>query len=335
MMETNKIFPTVGLENQAIRLDIDERGLRIPTEIEEWQVGKHELKLAAINSFGYGGSNAHLVVREAKKLKSCQEETIIEMSEDQPLRLIVLSARSLQGITETAKRFSKWLLTIEDNKQNMNSVCYTLNERRTNHGVRLAVASESLKGFSEKLALFSKDSSKSNAGFSLGRTKQFGSSVAFVFGGQGSQWLGMAGDLIELLRIHMDVKKINKYARKNGHDKCLLAYLMAAENADQTDCLVTVQLSIFALQYAVANFLRTQAGIEPVAVGGHSLGDITAACVAGIIKPKKAVKIIMARASLQEQCKSDGAMAAVGEDLNPFDEFLSPVFVITLHLNLL
>ena len=319
MMENNKIYPTVGIENQAIRLDIEERGLRIPITCEEWPLQKGEAKLAAVNSFGYGGSNAHMILKEPKKFETrrSKENKANSMRNDQPLRLITLSARSLSGLLESAKVFSKWLQSFEDNKENISNVYYTLNERRTTHNVKLAVASGTLAGFSELLKVFADDFNKKNAGFSLGRTKKFGSSVAFIFGGQGSQWLGMASDLLKEPRLYKEIKRINKYARKNGHKKCLLAYLAAEEeSSDQQDCLVTVQLSIFALQYAVSKFLINAASVEPLAVGGHSLGDITAACVAGIITPKKAVKIILARASLQDKCRSEGAMAAIGNHLN-------------------
>ena len=316
MIENDKIYPTVGIENQAIRLDIEERGLRIPTRIEEWPSKKGETKLAAVNSFGYGGSNAHLILREPTKPKICGmvDDSSKHENHDKSLRLIILSARSLPGLIDSAKVFSEWMQSIDDNKQNLTNVCYTLNERRTVHNVRLTVASESLTGFSELLDVFAGDSNKKNPGFSVGRTKKFGSSVAFIFGGQGSQWLGMAGDLMREPRILRELKRINKLAKKNGHKRCLLAYLAAEnETTDHQDCLVTVQLSIFALQYAVSKFLINTASIEPLAVGGHSLGDITAACIAGILTPKRAVKIILARASLQDKCKSEGAMAAIGK----------------------
>ena len=316
MMENNTIYPTVGIENQAIRLDIDERGLRIPTKSEEWPIKEGGMKLAAVNSFGYGGSNAHLIVKGPTKTEShgVLDDTSKCKTGDQPLKLIVLSARSLPGLIDSAKVFSEWLQSFEDNRQNMSSVCYTLNERRTIHGVRLAIASESLTGFSELLNIFADDSKKNHPGFSMSRIKKYGSSVAFIFGGQGSQWLGMAGDLIREPRILKELKRVNKTARRNGHKRCLLAYLVAKnENSDQQDCLVTVQLSIFALQYAVSKFLTSTASIEPLAVGGHSLGDITAACIAGILTLKKAVKIILARASLQDKCDSEGAMAAIGK----------------------
>ena len=316
MMENNTIYPTAGIESQAIRLDIDDRGLRIPTKIEEWPTKEGGMKLAAVNSFGYGGSNAHLILKGPTKSETygVLEDSSKSKTDDQSLKLIVLSARSLPGLVDSAKVFSEWLQSLEDNRENMSSVCYTLNERRTIHGVRLAIASESLAGFSELLSTFADDSKKNNPGFSLGRTKKYGSSVAFIFGGQGSQWLGMAGDLIREPRILKELRRVNKFARRSGHKRCLLAYLLAQnENSDQQDCLVTVQLSIFALQYAVSKFLTSTASIEPLAVGGHSLGDITAACIAGILTPRKAVKIILARASLQDKCNSEGAMAAIGK----------------------
>ena len=331
MMENNKIYPTVGIESQAIRLDIEERGLRIPITCEEWPLQEGEAKMAAVNSFGYGGSNAHMILKEAKKFETLRskENKSNSTENDQPLRLITLSARSLSGLLDSAKVFSKWLQSFEDNKENISNVCYTLNERRSTHNVRLAVASGSLTGFSELLQAVADDSNKNNAGFSLGRTKKFGSSVAFIFGGQGSQWLGMAGDLMKEPRIYREIKRISKFVRKNGHKNCLLAYLAAEEkNSDQQDCLVTVQLSIFALQYAVSKFLINTASIEPLAVGGHSLGDITAACIAGIISPKKAVKIILARASLQDKCRSEGAMAAIGDHSNSILYIITTVYYL-------
>ena len=336
MMENNRIYPTVGIESQAIRLDIEERGLSIPTECVEWPLLERETKLAAVNSFGYGGSNAHLIMKEPNKSDSCRSihGTSNSKENDQKLRLFTLSARSLSGIVDSAKELSKWVQSFEDSKESMSDVCYTLNERRTIHNVRLAVASESLTKFSELLKVFADDCNKNNAGFSLGRTKKSGSSVAFIFGGQGSQWLGMAGDLIKEQRILREMKRINKLARKNGHKKCLLAYLTAEEeNSDEQDCLVTVQLSIFALQYAVSKFLINAASIEPLAVGGHSLGDITAACVAGILTPRKAVKIILARASLQDKCESEGAMAAIGYLINSILYIITNVYYLAAKSN--
>eukprot|EP00795_Rhopilema_esculentum_P001421 gene1421-15842_t len=121
----------------------------------------------------------------------------------------------------------------------------------------------------------------------------------------------MEGDILANPTMFKEIKRIDKRSRKRGHKGSLLAYLKGEDDKCKEDCLVTVQLSIFALQYAVAKFLKTSASIIPKAIGGHSLGDITAACVAGIIKVKKAVDVIMARASLQDECKSLGAMAAI------------------------
>ncbi len=232
------------------------------------------------------------------------------------MRILVLSARSQPALTDTAMSFSKWLDSLPDNLETQADVAFSLFERRSQHSFRLAVSATSLKTASEFLSEFAENDELKKTGIASNKITMQCSRIGFVFGGQGSQWRGMAGDILAQKDLMKTVAKIDKIVRKEGHKESLLLYLEKDESDEDKDesqdSLVTVQLSIFALQYAVARFLMDNAAITPVAVGGHSLGDITAACVAGIIKPKEAVKIILARASLQEKCQAKGAMAAVG-----------------------
>ena len=315
MMKEKQFVATVGIENQSARLGINEKGMHVQIENTDWPKStRGPPRMAAINSFGYGGSNAHLLVREPR---DTSEAVADRKFEDSALRVLVLSARSQPALVDTAKRFSHWLKTLPDDLQHQIDVSYTLSEHRTDHGVRMAVSAVSLSSASELLNMFAENSEVKNAGICSDKISKQCSKVGFVFGGQGSQWQGMAGDVLKHDKIRLIVNKIDKIAKKYGHKESLVAYLEenpdGEENGAENDCLVTVQLSIFALQYAIAEMLITDASISPIAVGGHSLGDITAACVSGIIKPKEAVKIILARASLQDKCQSKGAMAAIGE----------------------
>ena len=322
MFKHNHIASTVGIENQASRLSMGEKGLLVVTEGCTWPKVKDGRKLAALNSFGYGGSNAHLILQEPKKeLPAETKIDVVESSKQKitnkksSMMLLALSAKSQPALIESARSFSQWIQTLEDTPENQVNVCYTLNERRTDHSVRLTVAATSLNNASDSLNQFAEKRDSKVTSVSEGKIDRHCSKIAFVYGGQGSQWLGMAGDVLSHEDILQKVKRIDHIAKKRGHTRSLLAYLKGEKDPadeDGSECLVTVQLSIFALQCAVTDVLTKNASILPTAVGGHSLGDITAAHVAGIIKLKEAVKIIMARASLQEQCESKGAMAAIG-----------------------
>ena len=318
MMKHNTIVPTTGIGDFAARLSIEEKGLKVQTEPCDWPEVKGKTKVAAINSFGFGGSNGHLLIREPNRLT--QQSHCLEKD---PLKLYVLSARSKQALLKTAETFSTWMKSFEDTNENQTDVCYSLNERRTDHGVRIALTASSLIEAAETLHHFSEHPEDRQTDICSGKVSKNCSKIAFVFGGQGSQWSGMAGDLLKKQEIREEIIKIDSQARKHGHRQSLLTYLAKddASNGKEIvqkfqeanqDHLITEQLSIFALQYSVAKFLSKCASIIPVGVTGHSLGDITAACVAGIISSKEAVKIIIARAALQNQCTLKGAMAAVG-----------------------
>ncbi|XP_065064689.1 uncharacterized protein LOC135690921 [Rhopilema esculentum] len=156
MMKTEKILPTVGIENQAVRLDIEEKNLVVTTKTCDWPDSSSKPKVAAINSFGYGGSNAHLIVREAdtKNEHSVNVKKISHHCKGS-MKVFVISARSQAALVDSAVSFSDWLLTLEDNDENISNVCYTLCERRSNYNARLAIAAANLKEARELLTRFS------------------------------------------------------------------------------------------------------------------------------------------------------------------------------------
>ncbi len=312
MLKNKQIVATVGIENESARLGINEKGLYVPVKSRKWpsQPGG---RIAAVNSFGYGGSNAHLLVREPRSAMMVPKPRTLEKC---AMRIFVLSARSHSGLVDNAEAFSKWLDSLPDDLESQTDVSFTLSECRTDHGFRLVVSAPDLTAASRMLQSYAADDAKKCVGICSGKITMLSCRIGFVFGGQGSQWRGMAGDILSHAAMVESVALIDKISKKLGHKESILSYLQedddVARTEDEEDCLVTVQLSIFALQYAVAQFIMRNACIAPMCVGGHSLGDITAACIAGIITPKEAVKIILARASLQDKCQAKGSMAAVG-----------------------
>ena len=313
MMEHQKFVPTVGLQEQAIRLALEDKRLLVCTEGFPWPSYANGLpRIAAVNSFGFGGSNGHILIRE--KEKNAQEDNGTILEKENQLRMLILSTKSPTTLVKMAENFSEWLNSIEDNAKNQVNLCYTMSERRTKHTHRLVVHAASLKETSNVLKRFAEDPDLKSVDIASGKINKFSSKVGFVFGGQGSQWLGMAGDLLSNSEISATIGQIDQVIHDADIKASVLAYLgneFEWNKAIGKD-LVTTQLSIFALQYSVAQFMIKKAGIQPVAVTGHSLGDITAACVANVISLFQAVKIISIRAKVQDKCQRNGAMAAVG-----------------------
>lgn len=313
MMEHQRFIPTVGLKEQAVRLDLEDKRLLVCTECSTWPANKDGLpRIAAVNSFGFGGSNGHILIQE--KQRSSLEEDGRSERNNSP-KMLVLSTKSATALVKMAEIFSTWLKSVEDNAENKINVCYTMSERRTKFNHRLVVNVNSLEETSSVLKDFASNPDLISENICSGKASKFSSKVGFVFGGQGSQWLGMAGDLLSSSHISSTLMRVDQAVKEAGIQTSVLAYLSNEFlwNDSLSEDLVACQLSIFALQYSVAQFMIDKAGIQPVAVTGHSLGDITAACVANIISLSQAVNLIGIRAEVQGKCQGNGAMAAVGE----------------------
>lgn len=317
MMEHNLLVPTVGIQNEAARLALEDKHLLVNTEVCPWPQGANRnLKIAAVNSFGFGGSNGHVIIQKEEKVEQ-GEQGEYHASKRSDVRMLVLSTKSQQTLNQMADDFSVWLHSLEDSIKNQVDLCYTMSERRTKHSHRLVVNASNLRETSSILKKFVQNPDLRSVDICGGKASKVSSRIGLVFGGQGSQWVGMAGDLLSHGDILSTVHHVDRVIEDAGIRTSILAYLgdELEWNRETNESLVTIQLSIFALQYAVAQFLIRNAGIRPLAVTGHSLGDITAACIANIITLQQAVKIISIRAKVQDRCQQNGAMAAVGKHL--------------------
>ena len=313
MLEHQRFVPTVGIKEQAVRLDLEDKRLRVCTESSPWPSREDGIpRIAAVNSFGFGGSNGHILIRETEA-NPREEDGWLER--DSSPKMLTLSTKSATTLIKMAEIFSTWLKSVDDNAENKINICYTMSERRTKYNHRLVVNVNSLREASNLLKDFADNPDLSSGNICSGKASKFSSKVGFVFGGQGSQWLGMAGNLLSNDDISSTLKHVDQAVKEAGIQASVLAYLSDefVWSDSLSEDLVACQLSIFALQYSVARFMIDKAGIQPVAVTGHSLGDITAACVADIISLSQAVKLIGIRAKVQDKCQKSGAMAAVGE----------------------
>ena len=311
LMIKNKILvPTVNVRVLNPKLKLDEKGLVVQQTNEPWNIEGGKPRIGAVNSFGYGGTNVHVLLREVATKPSFHENNgKIRRSH----HILTLSARSQEALKRMARLYSQWLEDeAEDNATFVENLCYSLNERRSQFPHRLALTFEAISEASKILTDYASDSVGLEKVVAYGEVKTSDPKFAFLFGGQGSQWYAMGRQLIELEPVFKDaILTVHNIIKDLGKSMSLLDEIMASEEKSRIADNSIAQPATFAIQYATAKLLMSWR-IYPSAVLGHSLGEIAAACVAGIITLKEAIRLVLTRSSLQDQCPSNGAMAALG-----------------------
>ncbi|MGC2163614.1 MAG: beta-ketoacyl synthase N-terminal-like domain-containing protein, partial [Silvibacterium sp.] len=299
-----EIPPSLHFEKPNPHIHFDELPLRVQTTLSPWPAESGSA-LAGVSSFGFGGTNAHVVLEEAPP-------EIPEMRDAERkigTQLLPLSARSPEALRSLARAYQHLLATAESAAL-LRDICYTASVRLSHHEHRLAVSGDSPAQLLESLEAFCQG--EAHPGLSSGR--KFSSrrrKLVFVFPGQGGQWFGMGRRLLEQEAVFREVVERCDLAMRPYGDWSLLAELMATDAANsRLNEIDIIQPALFAIQVALAALWRSW-GIEPQAVVGHSLGEVAATYVAGALSLDDAVRVICHRSQLFKRTNGQGAMAAV------------------------
>ncbi len=197
---------------------------------------------------------------------------------------------------------------------------YTLGVRRNHHSHRLTLVTSSWAELTEQLDAFAKkeDSPKIRAAFTARREQA--PRIGFITSGQGPQWWGMGRDLMKHEPVFRETIERCDAALSPWASFSFREELARSEEMSQMSRTEIVQPSIFAMQVALAALWKSW-GVRPWAIVGHSVGEIAAACIAGIVPLEEAARIVALRARLMESCgRGEGTMLAVGL---PEDEALA------------
>ena len=270
--------------------------------------------LAGVSSFGFGGANAHVVLAEAP-----QARAIPPADDTAALRveLLPLSARSPEALNALAARYE---LALHGGTP-LAELCYTASVRRGHHDHRLAVIGDSAAAMSESLSAYRRG--VAHPGLSAGhRRPGRRPGPVFVFSGQGSQWCGMGQQLYAQEPVFRDALAMCDEAIRPHLDGSVVAELLAEDNDSWLSDIGIVQPAIFAVQVAQAALWRSW-GVEPEAVIGHSLGEVSAAYVAGALTLADAARVICARARLLRRPSCRGAMVVAELTLAEAQDLIS------------
>lgn len=284
-------------------IDWGELPVTIPTEHIPWPKGKKR-RVAGVSSFGASGTNAHVVVEESPVLKSMPN--VVE----HPLHLLSLSAKTEKSLKQLAELYAQHIvahpaLALED-------ICFTANTGRAHFKHRLSVIASSSTEACEKLVAFTKGKVVADT---LPRQVQGTSQpkIAFLFTGQGSQYIGMGRQLYETQPVFQQTLDQCDEILRSYLEQPLLEVLYPAAGDSPLGETAYTQPALFALEYALFQLWRSW-GIEPSGVMGHSLGEYVAACVAGVFSLEDGLKLIAERGRLIQALPQTGEMVAVLTD---------------------
>jgi acyl transferase domain-containing protein len=303
-----RIPPNLHFARPNPHIPFEAAPLAVPTATTQW----HGRRLAGVSSFGFGGTNAHIVL-EAPQVVS--RELNPPQPEAERVHLLPLSAATRPALEAVARRVDDCIASLDQiGSAQLADLCQAAATRRTHFDHRAALRFRNVGELRDQLAALG--SGQPHLAVSVGkRVCDRRPKVAFIFSGQGGQWHGMHRPLCSRFsEFRAKLQECDALIREHA-GWSLLAELEAEPSQSGIDGGVeVVQTSLFAFQVALAEAWRAW-GIEPDAVAGHSMGEVAAACVAGGLALPDAVRVIVHRSRLLEQALEEigdaGGMAAL------------------------
>ncbi|MEU7214106.1 type I polyketide synthase [Nocardia iowensis] len=289
------IAPQLRLDNPNPEIRFDELRLRVPMEPEPMPSIDGRAAVA-INSFGYGGTNAHVILEQAPTVVP------VDDARPQPFPVLALSARSDTALRELATAVGTLAETVATP-----TVTETLWARRAHHPLRAAFAYRDDDDLRAQLAEFAGGGGQSPAR----ALSEAGPQPIFVYSGMGPQWWGMGRGLLQAGGRFAEVAhEIDEVFRPIA-EWSIVAELLRDEADSRITGTAFAQPANFLVQAALTAELA-ELGIRPSAVVGHSVGEVTAAYVSGALSLHDALLVSYHRSRLQATTAGSGGMLAVG-----------------------
>ena len=285
--------------------------LQVPTALQNWPRAA-EPRLAGVSSFGFTGTNAHVVLQEAPEPAAAT--TLPERSR----HLVTLSARSRPALEAYAGRYCQHLLRHPDHT--LADMCHAANRGKTLFDHRLAVVATSKAEMADRLDTFSKGQTSPVCLYR--RAPALPPRVAFLFSGGGSQYVNMGRQLYEAQPVFKEAMDHCARILKVHLEMPLLAVLYPDQgNRSPLDDNDYMQPALFSIEYALYR-LWVSWGVKPDVVMGHSTGEYAAACSAGVFSLEDGLLLLANRSRLMQKNAERGRMAVLRTDIQTVENLV-------------
>ncbi|MES9941410.1 MAG: type I polyketide synthase [Candidatus Thiodiazotropha sp. 6PLUC2] len=303
-LKNNEVPPQANLIEPNPNIPFDDLGIRLPRAKEKLPEDDRPVYVG-INSFGYGGTNAHVILERAPTQVMLDDDTTRPA---QQAEVLTLSARDPAALTELAHSYVKFLSS--NDVPALHNISFSSAVRRAHHEHRLAIVASSLEELETELLDYAESgiSSQSCVGRSQTRSQ---SKPVFVFSGMGPQWWAMGHELFESEPVFRETAKAVDNIFQSLAGWSILSEMQAEESESRIEETQIAQPANFLLQVALNDLLRSW-GVEPSVIVGHSVGEVSAAYVSGALSLEDAVRVSYHRSRLQQSAAGQGKMLAVG-----------------------
>ncbi|MEG0139698.1 MAG: SDR family NAD(P)-dependent oxidoreductase [Comamonas sp.] len=299
-----------ALHLHTLNSRIDFTGLNLQTVTDYMPIEKEGGKplVAGVNSFGFGGANAHVLLQEYPSTCRLKEAaTVPSPALPNDLVPLLLSARTEDALRAMAQRYADLLK--DRSKQELQEIARTAVLGRERMEKRLALYATDAQSASCMLRSYAQEGSCTGV-YTEDAIDQ-PSDVAFIYSGNGAQWLGMGRRLMSESPGFAAILAELDEAMRSQAGFSLLEELQAQDAASRFDDTSVAQPLLFGIQVAITRIL-VQAGLKPNVTAGHSVGEIAAAWAAGALTLEQAIEVICARSKAQALTRGTGRMAAAG-----------------------
>lgn len=306
------IPPSLNFKTPSAAIPWSELPVAIATKAQEWGDSP---AIAAVNSFGVAGTNAHVIVSEAGFVLA-NGDVPPEGRTTNGTYILPLSAHSDETLRAMAERWRDWLV----NESALDDICHTAAVRRAHREYRMAIVGKDREEIVARLDSMLRG--EVVEGLVGPERAQNSGGIAFVFSGQGPQWHAMGRGLMEAEPVFCEViEQCDAWLRREA-GWSLVEELSRGAEETQIDRTDITQPALFALQVGLARLWRSW-GIVPEVMIGHSSGEVAAACAAGALSLEDGMRVILNRGLLQQTTAGKGRMLVTDLSLAEAEKLLA------------
>ncbi|WP_103071996.1 type I polyketide synthase [Aquimarina sediminis] len=281
-------------------LNYEKSILKVPTSLEKLPEDKESF--ASVNSFGYGGTNAHAVLKQFSPEKN---ETLYNLTKEDAF-IFPICGKSKKAVDELASKYKEY---INDNEENFVQILSNVIYRRSHHSERLAIVASSKDELISKIEAYEEEIVLK--GVSQGSALEKKPEIVFVYTGMGPQWWKMGKELIEKEPVFYEAVLECEEHFKAISGWSILEELKKPEETSKIKETYIAQPANFIIQVALTRLLEHY-GVTPNAVVGHSVGEVTSTYISGALSLQEALLVSYHRSRLQHLTSGKGTMLAVG-----------------------